>query len=193
MPIYQVSPFNQARFDQCMLWFMRKHGRPLSQFPMVKLHVMTDAYHLLAAGMPVIGGKAEAWPKGPVVKKAYDRIMRIARNAKDRRESPFVVDTDPNLNFYRFGPRQSEDLDADDFSLSEVQAMELAWGAVTGKHKGKDGEDYFHDPDTFIGRAWHAAKEGNSPIDWEVVFDSYDELHCSDHRGAKAIAGIGAK
>src|ERR1035437_7268175 len=74
MALSQLLPFNESRFDACMAYLARKHQRLLTKYDMVKLHVMTDIYHVVEQGKPVIGGSISAWTFGPVVGKAFNRL-----------------------------------------------------------------------------------------------------------------------
>src|SRR4051794_15408033 len=70
----QITPFNQHRFDAVIRYLSARHGRTLTQNDIVKIHVMTDVYHVIDYGMPVMGGQLEPWKHGAVVQRAYNRI-----------------------------------------------------------------------------------------------------------------------
>ena len=176
----EITPFNKRRFDECMAWFMRKYNRHLTQFQAVKLHVMSDAFHILEYGVPIIGGEPEAWPKGPVVAAAYTHVMSVGGGSET--SDILLGGRDANMpNVVRLSARADSPFDPDDFSESEITAMERAWGTVIGHFKDEAGDDYFHSEGTFIGRAYRKARKTNQPIDWKDVVMAYDELYPTDH------------
>jgi hypothetical protein len=72
-------------------------------------------------------------------------------------------------------------VDSADFSGSELAAMDLAWDCVIDASHGHN--DFFHNPKTFMGRAWSLvqAKDGE-PIAWSDIVSAYDAVMGSDHR-----------
>lgn len=179
----QLLPFNQHRFDACLTYLMREHGKPLTQYDIVKLHVMTDVFHVLEHGTPVIGGELSPWEHGPLVKRAYDRIMGWWRRVKetDRQPAHFHVEHQANK---RIAFSATDNPDYDDLSESEIEAMDRAWNVVMTKD-WESLREYFHDPDQFMGYAWSKAKADKRGIDWDDIIDAYDRLHKQDHSHIK--------
>jgi hypothetical protein len=143
----QLAPFNEHRFDAIMAYFSRKYGRNLSQYDMMKLHVMTDVFHVLETAKPVIGGSLEPWQYGPVVRPAYNRVAKwwhdFDRTGKHP-ESFRLVEQDGNAKRFE----SAVEIDEDDFSDSEKAAMEAAWGVVKDLlDNWTRAERFFHDPD----------------------------------------------
>ncbi len=185
----QLMPFNEHRFDAIMAYFSRKYGRKLSQYDMMKLHVMTDVFHTLETGRPAIGGSLEPWKYGPVVRPAYNRVAKwwydhdkTGRNPEGFR----LVDDGGNA-------KQLEavgEVDDDDFSDCEKRSMDTAWSIVVGLlDDWQRSQRFFHDPtESFIGKAWHeATNAGAHGINWNDIIDAYDEFHGSDHAHIKTL------
>lgn len=187
-PLSQLLPFNERRFDACMAYISTRFGRRLSQYDMMKLHVLTDIFHTLRTARPIIGGSLEPWKYGPVVSVAYHRVAHWGRRYDHTGEHPEsfrLVEQDGNAN--RFIPAAPPD--EDDFSEAEKAAMEQAWSTV------KDLLDdwgqcaaFFHSPQaSFIGLAWKQAHDEDRPIDWREIIDAYDQFHHTDHSHIKTL------
>lgn len=180
----QISPFNEVRFDVCMAYLSRKHGRSLTQYDMVKLHLMTDVFHTLEHGKPVIGGAVQAWDFGPLVPDAYNRLRHWTYKFDEsgfQPESLSIVDR--RGRSWEFLATQP--VDAADFSPSELAAMDRAWDAIMGLD-WTESQAYFHER-SFVGRAWsHARREGRD-MDWNEIIDEYDAEHRTDHGHIKSL------
>src|SRR5690606_20325282 len=103
-----------------------KHNQPLTQYHMVKLHVMIDFLHLLYYGCPVIGGALERWKHGPVVQRAYNRVALWGRRYDEggiQPETFEIVSKDGKA--WKFTP--SAPVDPDEFSKTELHVMDEAW------------------------------------------------------------------
>jgi len=157
-----------------MAYLSRKHGnRILTQRDIVKLHVMTDVYHVLHVGKPVIGGPLLRWEGGAVVKQCYNRLRHWGYRWEDDKTQP---------ESYKILGKQGKkflyepimEVDATDFSRSELVAMDEAWNAVMSGYEESD--KFFHSPDTFMGRAWLKAQRDGCPIRWEDIIDAYADL-----------------
>ena len=185
MTLSQIIPFNENRFDACMVYLAQKHSRNLTQYEMVKLHVMADVYHTITYGQPMIGGSLEAWTNGPVVKKAYNRVAVWGHRFDETGEqSPMFNLVEQLGNANHFKP--SVEADPDDFSVSEVEALEKAWDTVMSM-EFRASQDYFHKPISFIGKAWHNAKLQSRAIDWNDIIDAYDTENGTDHTTLKTL------
>jgi uncharacterized phage-associated protein len=187
-PLSQLQPFNEHRFDLAMAYFSKKYGRALSQYDMIKLHVLADVFHTLATAQPMIGGSLEAWTYGPVVKPAYHRITNWSAKFDQYGEQPellnFVSKRGTVNNF-----EASVDIDYDEFSECEIDAMKRAWDVM---HPMMDdfssSKDFFHNPKrSFIGKAWAIAKDQSRAIDWNDVIDAFDEFNSTDHSSIKTL------
>lgn len=184
----QLLPFNESRFDACMAYLSAKHSRDLTQYDMVKLHVMTDIFHALEHGKPVIGGALDAWQFGPLVEKAYNRVRRWR----------FVVDeTGEQPEFFEFVGqkgaadrfRAREPVNDEDLSPSEVKAMTKAWDVIMSLD-WSESQDYFHSDSTFIGRAWKKAREARVGVDWDDIIDEYDRQFDENHAHIKRLVRV---
>ncbi len=186
----QLRPFNKERFDECMAFISAKHRSPLTQYDMVKLHIMADVYHFLNHGKPIIGGPVFRRKHGPVVQPAYARVRGWGDDWErtDAQPEAFQV-VGKRRNVYIFRPLLAVGSDA--FSRSELEALEQAWQCVMTKG-WRVSQRFFHEEDSFIGRAWRAAGVDGQPIDWRVIVDAYRELHPefkhADH--LKALIGL---
>jgi hypothetical protein len=182
-------PFNEEQFDRCSLWLAMKLGRPVTQYDLVKFHVMTDVYHVLTYGRPVIGGPLERWKLGPVVRRAYHRLVNEAqRYERGKLGGPLFVSA-VRGNTYRYAARPGATVDEEEFSQSEVMAMEEAMNVVNLSFAAS--QDFFHDPEgSFMGKVWASTGEG-CPIDWCSIIDAYDAQHRTDHTHIKTLIALG--
>lgn len=184
----QLLPFNEHRFDACLTYLAREHGKSLTQFDMVKLHVMIDVFHVLEHGTPVIGGDLWPWEHGAVVDRAYNRIMQWWYRLRETGEQPDNFHLEPYINKQvTFSPNKQSNYD--DFSASEIEAMERAWDAIMTKD-WTDSESYFHDPKNFMGRAWTNADAENRAIDWNEIISAYDAQYDEDHTHIKTLIRV---
>ncbi len=185
----QLAPFNQYQFDRCMQWLVSKHG-PLTQLQMVKLHIMTDFYHILRYGSPVIGGALRKWNFGPVVREAWVRLDREARSFQEGSpECPF--DVQPTQGKAReYSLPSGVVVDEDEFGKAEMGAMDDAWEMIGGKSFNEIRE-FFHSPQYFMGKAWTEAGAMNCPIDWAAIVDAYDAEQGEDHSHIKSLMALG--
>ena len=182
-------PFNELQFDRCALWLAMRLPRSLTQYDLIKFHVMTDIYHVLEYGRPVIGGAVVKWKFGPVVPRAYHRLMREAlRFQHGREEGDLHVDMGPG-NIYRFSARSGAVVDEDEFSQSEINAMERAMKIV--RMGWSESQRFFHVPaKSFVGKVWASTDDG-CPIDWNRIIDAYDQEHQTDHSHIKTLISLG--
>lgn len=181
----QLTPFNEHRFDACMTYLAREHGRSLTQYEMVKLHIMADVFHVLEYGTPIIGGSVERWPHGPVVRRAYNRLMGWWRRFQETGEQSEQFSAEPYQNKQViFSPKKQTDFD--DLSESEIDALEKAWDTIS-RMDWTRSQSFFHDPEFFMGRAWSNARAEGRPIDWLEIIDAYDESTGEDHSHIKRM------
>lgn len=185
----QLAPFNQHELDRCMQWFVKKHG-PLTQYLMVKLHVMSDVFSVLDKGMPIIGGPLLKWELGPTVPSAWGWLKRQAKlyEQGDERASFVVQETGRKAELYSLP--EGAAVDEDEFSPAEVRAMSRAWDEI-GELSWQDSQDYFHVPNFFMGKAWTDAGIRNAPIDWNAIIDAFDSERSEDHTHIKTLLAIG--
>jgi hypothetical protein len=189
----QLLPFNENRFDAAMVYLSRVHDRPLTKYEMSKLHVLADVFHTLDYATPVIGGPLATWPNGPVVGPAYDRLEEWCTRYELTGQMPDRFKIEPRGELRLFIPRA--EADPDEFSDSEKAAMEKAWQTLIplmdrGFPGYEDSQRLFHDPGTFLGRAYQWAKQEQRAIDWNDIIDAYDEIHAADHRHIKALMRV---
>lgn len=186
--ITQLQPFNEHRFDDCIAFLAVKHGRALSLYEMVKLHVMIDVYHTLDRGRPVIGGTISPFTNGPVSRSAKGRVTSWQRHYEARGEMPehFIIHDDGERLTYE--PKTAPD--EDDFSAAELEAMDHAWRDVVDildRGGFKASQEYFHHA-SFIGRAWRKAKNCGGTLTWDDIIDEYDRSHSDeDHSRLKTL------
>lgn len=185
----QLMPFNEEQFDRCALWLARRLGRSVTQYDLLKFHVMTDIYHVLACGRPVIGGKLEKWKYGPVVSRAWHRLDYQTRCYEMGRDEGVLSVQAREGNAYRFAARPGAKVDQDDFSKTEIDAMEAALKVV--RMGFAKSQTFFHKPrGSFVGKAWHDTQDG-CPIDWNLIIDAYDSQHGTDHSHIKTLIALG--
>ena len=171
-PVHQLQPFNECRFDDCMAHLSATHGRPLSVYEAVKLHVMIDVFHALAHGKPVIGGRFYPFTNGPVSRSAKSRLYHWEKQYQLRGTMPDGFALLEDGVGFRFEPTRVPDVD--DFSESELAAMDAAWAAVVPVlDRGfAESQDFFHRSSS-IGRAWRAAQKRGTDLDWADIFHEY--------------------
>lgn len=171
MTLNQLQPFNAERFDACLAYLAQSHNRTLTQYDMVKIHVMADIYHTLKYGKPIIGGPLRGWPHGPVVDSAYNRVMHWAHDWDDDHEQQpesFRIVRKTGKSFV-FEP--TVEVSEDDFSPAELAAMQAAWNCVMTKGWNRS-QDFFH-KESFVGRVWEKTGGNGEPIDWRDIIDAY--------------------
>lgn len=179
--VTRLIPFNPHRFDACAAYLAQQYGRPLTIFELVKHHVMTDVFHVLQTGHQAIGGELEPWPWGPVNERAYKRLKHWEHCHEETQEQPAEYEL-TKADLYGFSPRASFDLD--DTSPAELRAMNNAIGLLSGK-SFQESYDFFHGNDTFMGRAYNAAKAEGRALAWDDILDAHDALHGTDHQHIK--------
>jgi hypothetical protein len=184
----QLSPFNQHQFDRCMRWFAARHGE-LTQYQLVKLHVMTDVFHVLETGLPVIGGRFRRWKLGPVVPNGWHRTRQYVQQFEAGSRPPALSVRPTDGSAYRYSVPEDAETEEQEFSASEVRAMERAWAEV-GELSWEESHRYFHTPESFMGKAWLEAPQ-NGPIPWELIVDCYDAATGEDHGHVKALMALG--
>lgn len=170
----QLLPFNEWRFDDCMSYLSAKHGRALSVYEMMKLHVMIDVYHTVFSGKPAIGGSFWAFTNGPVSRSAKARVQTWKNRYAKNGEMPdgFLLREDAEDRIHFVPTQTPED---DDFSPAEIRAMNLAWSDVVEKlttHGWEQSQRFFHS-EGFIGKAWKKARQRGLPLDWNDILDEY--------------------
>jgi uncharacterized phage-associated protein len=188
MPTYEVRPFNKERFDECMAYLGTMHNKSLTQYDMVKLHVMADVYHILEYGKPIIGGPLSRWAHGPVVEPAYNRLRRWGYEWEaDHTHQPesFYISAKEGQKFV-FLP--VAEVDETYFSKAELSSLAKAWDCVMSRKSWADSQDFFH-KDSFIGRVWEAAGEDGRPIDWAAIVDAYKDAY-PDYKNAEHIKAL---
>jgi len=185
MALSQLLPFNENRFDACMAYLAKKHQRLLTKYDMVKLHVMTDIFHVVEQGKPVIGGSISAWTFGPVVEKAFNRLTWWEKR---------YIESGAEPESFRFADGEGRypefdaklDVDEQEFSKTELDAMEAAWMCVMSKN-WKESQEYFHSTRNFIGRAWNNAQKQVRDLDWEEIVANFEEENGLTHPAVKTL------
>jgi hypothetical protein len=193
VPLSQLLPFNEYRFDAAMVYLSRLHDRALSKYEMSKLHVLADVFHTLEHATPIIGGPLATWPNGPVVGPAYDRLEEWCTRYELTGQMPDRFKIESRREVRLFIP--AAEADPDEFSDSEKAALGTAWRTLMplmdrGYPGYEDAQRLFHDPGTFLGRAYQRAKQEQRAIDWNDIIDAYDEIHAADHRHIKALMSV---
>jgi hypothetical protein len=183
-----LQPFNQAQFDACAGYFAWKVRRPLTQLDLIKLHVLTDFFHILARGRQVIGGEFLAWQHGPVVEDAYKRVSGWRRNFdRDGDQPPCLQVVGIEEGRCQFTATGEPDLD--EFSQSEIEAMDQAVKTYNGLKGPQSANSFFHGENSYFGRAWRSAREGARGIDLIELIEGYDVQTGEDHADVKTLIG----
>jgi len=180
----QIAPFNATRFDTCMAYFCERHGRELTQYDMVKLHLMTDIFHALEHGKPVIGGSVQAWDFGPVIDQAYRRVKHWDYSHDETGSHPETLRIS-NRSGSSCKFTNSVSVDSDEFSESELNAMKRAWDSFMHM-SWNESQQFFHQ-DSFVGQAWLKARQEQRNIDWDDIIDEYDREYGTNHQHIKAL------
>ena len=188
----QLMPFNEEQIDRCALWLATRFCGPLTQYEIVKFHVMTDIYHTLDQGVPVIGGSLEKRQFGPMVRRAWHRLIFETQQFERGIEvGPLAVRVQPGRgNVYEFAAQEGVSLDEEEFSTSETEAMEQAMRVA--EMDFAESQRFFHEPEaSFIGKVWSETLDGG-PIDWNSIVDAYDAENGTDHSHIKDLIALGA-
>lgn len=171
-----------------MAFVTQRHGCDrLSIYDMVKLHVMIDLNHVAKHGRPVIGGGLNAWQFGPVIPDAFKRLRHWAYKFEESGFQPETFDiVDQRGDTFFFRPTLQ--IEADDFSPSEVDAMNDAWTIVMDQYKRwNQSQQYFHEAISPIGEAWKEAWDKRTSIDWRRLLDLWGKHHHVDLSDLKQI------
>lgn len=174
--IPKLIPFNAARFDACMAALSQIYGKPFTILDMVKLHVMTDVYHVLDTGHQAIGGALAPWKFGPVVKEAYCRLDHWYHEWQETGLEPAEYGLLPS-QYTIYQPRQQPDFD--DISQSEQRAMQKAADLLRPMDFSL-AYDFFHNDSTFMGRAYNRAAQEQRLLSWTDILDAHDQIAGTD-------------
>lgn len=168
--------FSPDTFTATLKYIARENKTPLDVYDMVKLHVLTDFYHILEEGEPAIGGTPKALPYGPVVQGAYDLSNRWAGSGGDF----FSV----NQEGSRVWMAPSDDGTANLWP-ELADAASQAWG-FHNNMTFEQSQDFFHKPDSYFGKVWtkYRPDPGQSgwgtPIEWNEVIEAYQNATGED-------------
>jgi antitoxin SocA-like protein len=185
--VKQVLPFNQFRFEDCMAYLSAKHDRELSVYELMKLHVMIDVFHTISRGKPVIGGTFSAFRSGPVSRTAKHHVREWLDLYEEGSETPELFDaTEKDADRTYFKAKESPD--PDEFSKSELDAMDKAWETVIPllDESFKKSQDYFH-KDSPVGKAWLCAKKAGRELNWNDIIDEFNQDTGRNHSHLKTI------
>jgi hypothetical protein len=175
--VTKLIPFNPHRFDACMGYLAQAvYARPLTIFEMVKLHVMTDVFHVLQHAHQAIGGELTPWPYGPVVEPAYNRLKHWQHRNDEDGTQPTEYQIIPG-EVTGFQPRAA--YDPEDLAPAELEAMNKAV-TLLRPLSFDDAYRFFHSNDTFMGRAYNRAKAEGRALAWGDIIDAHDQIHGSD-------------
>jgi uncharacterized phage-associated protein len=179
-------PFNEVRFRECMAYLAHVKAKSLSQLRLVEFSLLTDLFHVLRCGKPVIGGSLAPWELGPVVQEAYRLCVnwRTDYDRLGRHPVGFKVVALGSGGKLRVKAAGEADMDA--FSRYEIESMERAWEEI-GHLNLPSLRHYTHSPDTFLGYAYSSAKAASRLMDWCEIIDAYDRFRGEDHSAVKAL------
>ncbi len=188
--ITQLQPFNEFRFDDCIAYLAYLYGHPLSIYEAMKLHVMIDVYHVLDRARPVIGGTIYPFTNGPVSRSSKSRVSAWQNRYEKFGQMPEGFEFIDQGAFLKIKPTRMPD--ADDFSVSEIDAMNLAWRDVVERleREGFNASQEFFHGKGFIGKAWNKARQSGRNLDWEDIINEYDKENGSDHSRVKSLLRI---
>ncbi|MFI4861227.1 MAG: type II toxin-antitoxin system antitoxin SocA domain-containing protein [Phycisphaerales bacterium JB063] len=164
-------PFNDRRYDLVLSYVLSKTDLTLDVFGMVKLHAMVDALHVIETGRPMIGGQFEAWKDGPVARPAYARANRILEELESADLFHVLKMAGPHPLVSLNAAHQ---IDLDEFSRSELEAMNQAAKFFVEHEDFGSRYDFFHDPNQFMGFAWTMARKEDRPLSWLEVIEAYE-------------------
>lgn len=171
--------FDPNTYTSTLRYLSCAHNTPLDIYDMVKLHILTDFFHILAEGEPGIGGTPKALPYGPVVQGAYGMASEWGGSGGDF----YAVQQAGNRVL--MAPKQQ---DTGDLWPELIDAASQAWNLHSGM-SFKQSQSFFHDSDQYFGRVWSKYKPDDgkngwgSPIEWDEVIRAYEDISgndCSD-------------
>lgn len=184
-PLSQIVPFDEGMLRQCIAYLSHGKQRSFTQLYVVKFSVLIDLFHLMSCGKPVIGGSVAPWESGPVVEEAY-RACSTWRADFDRfgRHPAGLRVTSRTVT--KVGVGSAASVDFDEFSQTEVDAMEQAWGEIG--HLNYDGlRHYTRSPNTYLGASYFAARREERLMGWDDIIESYDRFRATDHSAVQAL------
>ena len=178
-----MGVFDEKRFSAILGHIVREYNEPLDQYDMVKVHVLTDFFHVLGEGEPVIGGTPRILPYGPVIQEAYDTVQRWISHGGE-----FSVVASYG-NRMQLAPNSQDDSEWDSLLWGEAQAAAVKAWETHAPMGFKNSQKFFHDPSQYFGAVWskHSNRWG-TPINWVDVIESYEKITGEDHGEAKALA-----
>jgi hypothetical protein len=183
--IYELQPFNQARFDACMAWVAKEFDRSFSQYEAVKIHALADALHTVRYHNPIVGGRLRKLRHGPVDLDALNRSKDWSDDDKSSPMSP-VAKRGKCIYFARKPGPTHEDM----FTPSELDAIRDA-ARIVFSMTFAESQKFFHgDQDgsnTFLGKAWKATKSDKAPISWEDIVTAYSKETKHDAAQLRAL------
>ena len=164
-------PFNDFRYDLVVSYILSKLNTTFDVYDMVKVHALVDALHVIETGRPVIGGEFQPWDHGPVAPPAYARANRILGECESLDMFHIVKMAGPRP---LVGAKPNVHIDLDEFSQSEIDAMERAAQIFDDLDAFDKLYPFFHDPERFMGFAWTQARKEDRPLSWLEIIDAYE-------------------
>jgi hypothetical protein len=167
-----MSAFQEDIYTASLRKIAIEQNTPLDAYDMVKLHVLTDFFHILEEGESAIGGQPMALPHGPVVQEAYDLATKWAGAGG----AFFVVNPMGSRS-----PMAPTDMSPPSGLWGELEsAIDRAWLVHHGMNFD-ESQRFFHDEGEYFGSAWSAKKPDagasgwGQHIDWADVVSAYEQ------------------
>ena len=178
-------PFDEAALRRCIAYLTNRKYRSLTQFYIVELNILIDLFHILRTGKPVVGGSVAPWEFGPVVPEAYRTCDGWKTDYDHFGKHPQGLKVVRRIG-RRTSIKTAGPVDLEEFSQSELDAMELAWNEIA--YLNFAGLlHYTCSPDTFLGAEYTAARNENRMMDWDQIIASYDRSRGEDHSAIRQL------
>jgi len=184
-PLSQLMPFDEAALRRCIAYLTHSKHRSLTQLYVVELNILIDLFHLLRTGKPVIGGSVAPWELGPVVPEAYRVCDGWKIDFDHFGKHPQGLKVIRHIG-RRTSIKSAAPVDLDEFSQSEIDAIEQAWNE-TAYLNFAGLLHYSRSPDTFLGAEYNAARNENRLMDWDRIIASYDRVRGEDHSAIRQL------
>jgi uncharacterized phage-associated protein len=167
-----------------MKWVSQHGGRvPLDQYDMAKMHVLSDFFHILRHGTPIVGGQVAAWSYGPVVRDTYNQAKAWAERGGDFKEIDRIGKASRMVPAEEITEEEKQHLPA-----GATVSIAKAW-EIFSPMGWDESQEFFHNPANYFGNVWTKAwvRGEGTPIDWPSLVGAYEKATRQDYSHIKRL------